>query len=62
MNKIFRIFAYIISVALFSFYVLMLFRCINPKTTADYKMRYLDEGYFWEDRGEWVLFRFGLTI
>ncbi len=52
MNKIFRILAYIISVALFSFYVLMLFRCINPKTTADYKMRYLDEGYFWEDRGE----------
>lgn len=52
MNKIFRALAYAISASLFVFYVIMLIRCIDPKTSADYKMRYLDEGYFWEDRGE----------
>lgn len=44
--------AYIVSALLFSFYVLMLVRCIDPQTTDDYRMRYLEDGYFYEQHNE----------
>jgi len=41
--------AYLLSAALFIFYLMMLVRSMNPRTTDDYRMRYLEEGYFWEE-------------
>ena len=52
-KKIFSsIIAYVISVILFGFYVLMLVRSINPQTTDDYRMRYLEDGYFYGQQDE----------
>ncbi len=47
-----KIIAYLIAVLLFCFYVLMLIRSINPETTDDYRMRYLEDGYFYEQQSE----------
>ena len=47
-----RIIAYVISAILFGFYVLMLVRSINPQTTDDYRMRYLEDGYFYGQQDE----------
>ncbi len=38
---------YILAGLLLLFYLVMLVLAFRPKTTADYKMRYLDSGYFW---------------
>ncbi|SHI32239.1 hypothetical protein SAMN02745229_02901 [Butyrivibrio fibrisolvens DSM 3071] len=46
------IIAYAISAILFGFYVLMLVRSINPQTTDDYRMRYLEDGYFYGQQDE----------
>ena len=47
-----KIAAYIISAILFGFYILMLIRSIDPETTDDYRMRYLEDGYFYEQQSE----------
>lgn len=40
--------AYIMSSLLFAFYVFMLIRSVTPQVSEDYRMRYLEEGYFWD--------------
>ncbi len=47
-----RITAYIISAVLFGFYIIMLIRSVNPNTSDDYRMRYLEDGYFYEQHDE----------
>jgi succinate dehydrogenase hydrophobic anchor subunit len=49
-HSLIRAAAYVVSGLLFIFYVSMLICSMNPQTSEDYKMRYLDEGYFWEEQ------------
>ncbi|WP_192575493.1 hypothetical protein [Butyrivibrio fibrisolvens] len=51
-KKLCKVVAYLMSAILFGFYILMLVRSINPQTTDDYRMRYLDDGYFYDQHDE----------
>ncbi len=46
MKKIFRAMAYIIAVFMLLFYVFMLYQARYPKVSEDYRMRYMEDGYF----------------
>lgn len=51
-NKAARAFAYILAAGLLIFYLVVLYLAFHPDVSDDYRMRYLEEGYFWEEHGE----------
>lgn len=51
-RKAWNIIAYCIAAALLAFYLVMLYLSFHPDVSDDYRMRYLEEGYFWEEHGE----------
>ena len=44
--------AYILSGLLMAFYLVVLYLSLHPRVSEDYRMRYLEEGYFWEKHEE----------
>lgn len=47
-----RIFMYVLSGLLLAGYLYVLYVSFHPQVTPDYRMRYIEEGYFYEERSE----------
>lgn len=45
-KKMYRIGAYVAAACMLAFYLFMLIQARNPQVTADYRMRYIESGYF----------------